>query len=61
MAPVLPLEGDVHTFVPDETSSIQTLAHGHRVPGRNLWVWYWEGADEVQLVALTKTPPIVRG
>jgi hypothetical protein len=57
----LPLDGDVLAFVPDETTGVETLAHGHRVPGRNMWVWYWARDDEVQLVALTNTPPVVRG
>jgi hypothetical protein len=58
---LLPLKGDVYTFVPpDDERAIETLAHGHRVPGRNLWVWYWATDDELCLVALTTTPPVAR-
>jgi hypothetical protein len=57
----LPLRGDVYTFVTtDDERGIETLAHCHRVPGRNLWVWYWATDDELRLVALTNAPPIVR-
>jgi hypothetical protein len=60
-AALLPLEGDPYTFVPvDEAGGIETLAHGHRVPGRNLWVWYWASDEELKLVALTNAPPVVR-
>jgi hypothetical protein len=49
------------TFVPpNDERGIETLAHCHRVPGRNLWVWYWATDDELRLVALTNAPPIVR-
>lgn len=57
----LPAPGDVYTFVPegtDEPSALRALAHVRRVPRRNLWVWYWATADELQVVALTNVPPI---
>jgi hypothetical protein len=60
-APSLPLEGDVYTFLPDAGDGVQVLAHCRRVPGRNHWLWYWSTEEEVQLVGLTSTPPVVRG
>jgi hypothetical protein len=61
-ADVLPLPGDVYTLLPHEkgtdvSTAVQVLAHVHRVPGRNLWLWYWWTNDELTLVALTKVPP----
>ncbi len=56
----LPGPGDRFAFVPASPaggSTVQKLAHVRRVPGRNLWVWYWSTEDEVQLVALTDEPP----
>jgi len=61
-ADVLPLPGDVYALLPHEKESdvytaVQVLAHVHRVPGRNLWLWYWWTSGELTLVALTDVPP----
>ena len=32
-----------------------------RVPGRNLWVWYQVGDEEVVLVTVTSDPPVPFG
>jgi hypothetical protein len=46
----LPLDGDVYTsLLPDDGSGVQVLAHGRRVPHRNLWVWYWATDEELTL------------
>jgi hypothetical protein len=60
-AEVLPLPGDVYALLPDErgkdTAAVQALAHVHRVPQRNLWLWYWWTSEELTLVAVTNVPP----
>ena len=56
---VVPLEGDLHSFVPEtENNAIRVLAHGRRVPTRNLWVWYWATDQELTLVAIANVPPV---
>jgi len=54
------LEADAYTYVPRERDAVRVLAHGHRVPGRNLWLWYWATDDDLTLVGLTNVPPIAR-
>lgn len=61
-ADVLPLPGDMYTLLPDEqgpgaSTAVEVLAHVHRVPNRNLWLWYWWTNTELTLVALTNVPP----
>jgi hypothetical protein len=50
------------TLLPEEegrdvSTSVRILAHVHRVPNRNLWLWYWWTEAELTLVALTNVPP----
>jgi hypothetical protein len=36
---------------------VQVLAHGTRLPGHNLWLWYWGSDEELKLVGLSNVPP----
>jgi hypothetical protein len=61
-ANALPLPGDVYTLLPEDhgpnaLTSVQVLAHVHRVPNRSLWLWYWWTDTELTLVGLTNVPP----
>jgi hypothetical protein len=54
----LPDQSDRIAFVPAAAGTgVRKLAHVRRVPGRNLWVWYWIADAEVHVVALTDEPP----
>ena len=59
----LPLAGDTYTFLLLERGSdssarlVHVLAHVRRVKGHNLWVWYRERNEAVELLALTDAPP----
>jgi hypothetical protein len=56
----LPIDGDSYTFVPRPgDDAVRTLAFGHRVPGRNFWLWYWVSDEELTVVGLTTVPPVV--
>jgi hypothetical protein len=55
-APSLPLSGDVYGVMPGDTP-VQILTHGRRVPGHNLWLWYWGSDQELKLVGLSIVPP----
>jgi hypothetical protein len=52
------LEADVFTYVPSEGDAVRVLAHGRRVPRRNLWLWYWSSDDELTMVGMTNVPPV---
>ena len=54
------LDADPYTYVPREREAMRVLARGHRLAGRNLWLWYWATDDELTLVGLTNVPPIAR-
>ena len=45
--------GDIAAIVPPTNE-----AFVRRVPGRNLWLWYVLGGDEVTVIALTADPPV---
>jgi hypothetical protein len=52
----LPGPHDVSALIARADSQVQSFAHGRRVPGRDLWVWYQAtSSDTIRFVALTKT------
>ena len=58
----VPLPGDQYMFLPPERGSdpsalVHVLAHVRRVTGHNLWLWYRERNEAVELLALTDVPP----
>lgn len=58
-APALPGPGDAFKLIddPDDPAALPKLANAHRVPGGNLWVWYWPSDTLVYVPALTDEPP----
>jgi hypothetical protein len=42
---------------PDDASGVAALVHVRRVRGLNLWIWYRERGNVVELATLTDRPP----
>lgn len=54
----LPGPGDAMTLLePADGRGVQRLVHVRRVRGLNLWIWYFEAGDVLELVTLTGRPP----
>jgi hypothetical protein len=51
------LPGAMTLLDPADAYGVATLVHVRRVRGLNLWVWYREAADFVDLATLTDSPP----
>ncbi len=54
----LPGPGDAMTLLePADGRGVATLVHVRRVRGLNLWIWYREVADVLEIARLTDRPP----
>ena len=54
------LDADMFTYIPGDGDAVRVLARGRRVPGYNLWLWYWPGDVELSMVGITDVPPVAR-
>jgi hypothetical protein len=54
----LPGPGDAMTLLePYDGRGVQRLVHVRRVRGLNLWIWYFEASNILELATLTDQPP----
>jgi hypothetical protein len=54
----LPGPGDAMTLLePADARGVATLVHVRRVRGLNLWIWYFEAGEVLELATLTDRPP----
>lgn len=57
-ADTLPAPGDATTLMaPADARGVSILVHVRRVRGFNLWIWYREMANVLELATLTDRPP----
>ena len=42
---------------PDDTRGVSMLAYVRRVGASNLWIWYRDAGNLVELLSLTDQPP----
>jgi hypothetical protein len=54
----LPGPGDAMTLLElADARGVATVVHVRRVRGLNLWIWYREAGDVLELATLTERPP----
>ncbi len=54
----LPGHGDAMTILePADARGVVTLVHVRQVRGLNLWIWYREAGDFLEIARLTNQPP----
>jgi hypothetical protein len=58
MSETLPGPGDSMTLLePADARGVATLVNVRRVRGLNLWIWYFEAGEVLELATLTDRPP----
>jgi hypothetical protein len=57
-AETLPAPGDATTLLdPEDERGVAVLAHVRRLAGRNLWVWYRDAGNALEMLRITGEPP----